>query len=272
LRKFRRHLPFYFLGWLLLAGASAPARAADATASPATAAPGATVPSTPALPTGSPQGPHKPILPLDFANFAADYQPVAMRQEWLQVEVGEMESIYKPPLDMTDFSLPAAQWRPENAVDFKPVELTCVMGAKTRSDNVMVLDADKSGHPLGYALPLGQIIYFLARAETPDGIYFTVHYYDSTEVHWVANPDSPGTYLPVTQPTMVTKDAIARADAYSCFLLSERLAPSRPDVPIPPVTLYKYLVVHIHPVEEAPMAEPSGLVVPPGGPAVSPGS
>ncbi len=209
---------------------------------------------------------------MDFADFASDYKPAEMHQEWLSVEVGEMESIYKPPPDMTDFSLSEAQWKPENAVDFKPVELMCVMGAKTRSDNVMVLDADKAGHPLGYSLPLGQIIYFLARMETQDGIWFSVHLYDSTEVKWVANPTVPGTFLPVTAATVVTKDAIARAGSYSCFLLSERLAPTRPDVPIKPVTLYKYLVVHISRVEAATLAEPSGLIVPEGGPAITPGS
>jgi hypothetical protein len=265
-RKFRRYLPLPFLGALALAGPLTTARAADAAAADGSSptAPAATMAQTAPMP--------KPELPMDFKDFASDYKSTTLYPEWLNVEVAVMESTAAPLPNMPTGSIPEDKWTQQMEVDFKPITMTCVIGAKTRYDNVMMLDADKAGHPLGYSLPLGQIIYFLARSETPDGIYFSVHVYDASQVNWVANPTSAGAYFPVTKATVVSRDVIARPNTYSYFLLSTRTAPQRPDVPIRPATLYTYLVVHIHRLDEAPVAQPTGIIVPSGGPASTPSS
>jgi len=265
-RQFRRLLPLPFVSAFALAVALTTARAADAPAasSAPAPAPSASVAQTATAP--------KPSLPLDFKDFAADYKPTTMYPDWLNVEVAVMESTAAPLPNMPTGSIPEEKWTQQMAVDFKPITMTCVIGAKTRYDNVMMLDVDRAGHPLGYSLPLGQLIYFLARSETPDGIYYSVHVYDAAEVNWVANPNNPGTYFPVTKATVVSRDVIARPNTYSYFLLSTRTAPQRPDVPIRPATLYTYLIVHIHRLDEAPVAQPTGIIVPSGGPASTPSS
>jgi hypothetical protein len=265
-RIFRQHLPLLFAVLPTLAGLLTPARADDA-APPAATAPAQ--PMTTMLPAPAPS--LKPTLPIDFADFASDYKPAAMVPEWLNVEVAIMETTAAPLPGMPSGSIPEEKWTQQMAVDFKPISMTCVIGAKTRFDNVMILDADKDGHPLGYSLPLGQIVYFLARGETSDGIYYSVHVYEASEVNWVPNPNNPGSYVPLTRATVVSKDVIARADTYTYFLLSSRVPPPRPDVPIRPATLYTYLIVHIHKLDEAPPAAPTGLVAPDGGSA-TPGS
>lgn len=257
LRKFRNFLRYPLLGLLTFATPLTQARADDAPANP---------------PAAAPAVPLKPALPLDFADFAADYKPKAIYPAWLNVEVALMETTAAPLPGMATGMIPEDKWTQQMAVDFKPITMTCVIGAKTRFENVMVLEADKGGHPLGYSLPLGQVIYFLARDEEADGIRYSVHIYDAAEVNWVANPKTSGAFIPITQATVVSKDVVARANTYTYFLLSSRVAPSRPDVPVRPATLYKYLIVHIHRLDEPPAAQPSGLMVPPGGPAVSPGS
>jgi hypothetical protein len=260
-RKFRASLFLCFVCALVVIGAFAPARAADAAAPAATTAPAAATATTP-----------RPQLPIDFKDFAADYKPGQLYPEWYNVEIAILETTLKPVEGQINGYFGEKDWPEALAVIFKPVSLMCVVGTKTRYDNVMTFTVDKAGNPLGYELPLGQIIYFLARSTTANGIYFSVHLYDCTDLKWVANPEKPGTFVPVTQATIVSRDVLSKPNTYTYFLLSQHMDTVRPDSPVKPNMVYKYLVVHIHAIEQQTEPAPSGIMLQPGGPGSAPGS
>jgi len=253
-RNFRACLPPALWRALALLGVLGSVHAADAP----TAAP------TPAA--SKPDAAPRPKLPLEYADFARDYKAKALQQDWLSVQVGELETFYGPPEGQTSFVLPEKKWTetPEISVNYKPLELVCVTGAKSRFDNLMLLDVDKTGHPLGYSVPLGQLIYFLAREETPDGYYFSLHYYHAEDLNWVKYASNPDMFFPVTDPLTLTQDIIAPPESYVFLLLTTRNGPAIPNTPTPSRTFYKYLVVHIHRLTQPPAPLPSSIAVPSG--------
>ncbi len=137
------------------------------------------------------------------------------------------------------------------------------MGAKTRYDNLTLFEADKAGNPLGYVLPLGQLVYFLARDDTAEGTVFSIHYYHAEELKWIPNSGAPGTYIPVTSPIVFTKDAVVPAGSYALFYLSQRVGTAVPNTHAPKV-FYKYLVVHIQRVAPSVAPLPTGVMMPAG--------
>jgi hypothetical protein len=180
-----------------------------------------------------------------FSDFAADYRPQQLHPEWLTVQVGVVETVFAPPQEKALFmleELPAAL-----ADLFQPMEISCLLGAKSRFENVTQIDIDPLGHPLGYTVPLGKIVYVLARAERPEGISFTFHYYEAGQLHWLPNPVKDGWFMPQTQATTVTEDFLVPADRFVCIFLSSRPGRPNPDSTSRPQTLYTYLILHIHP-------------------------
>ena len=248
---------------LALVLAFASARAADAPAASDTSAPSPAPATATGNATMAPMP--RPRLPLDFADFVSDYKPKDLRQEWLTVEVGELETFNAPPEGMTSFVMPEDIWnRQQLSVTFKPMVLTCVVGSKARFDNLMMLEVDKANNPLGYSLPLGQLVYFLAMREANEGMVFSIHYYHAEEVRWIPNPNVSGSFMPVTSPTILTQDAVMPAEDYAFLYLSQRSGPVIPGAPTPPKTLYRFLVVHIHRLTPPAPPLPTGVMLPPG--------
>jgi len=250
----------YSLGALLAATVAA-AAAPVATSAPTNS----TVPAAAPANTPSIAASLKPVLPLDFSAFAPDYQAKAISPPWLTVQVGTLETNYGPPAGKKAFVLDASTWdaRADLQANFHPIEFTCLMGAKARYDNVTLLDLDKAGHPLGYMVSLGQIVYFVARGETAQGIVYTIHYYDSgKDLAWMPNPDpeKSDTYIPRLRSISVTQDLIAPAESYLFIYLTQRTGPQRPDSTAKPVTLYSFLVVHLHSVQSNSPAPPTGIM------------
>lgn len=203
----------------------------------------------------------RPTLPMDFAKFASDYQAKAISPPWLVVQIGTLETYFAPPQDRASaFVLPDRDFhnQPQFVANYHPIELSCLMGAKAKFENVTLLDLDKAGNPLGFTLPLGQIVYFVARDETEQGLLYSFHYYDSGKsMYWISNPDKDGSYLPVIQSTLITQDMGAPAESYTFITLSQRLGNQRADSTAKPLPLYTYLVIHVHKTP-AP-ATPTGL-------------
>ncbi|HTB62209.1 MAG TPA: hypothetical protein VK737_01365, partial [Opitutales bacterium] len=220
-RMFRARLSACFVCALALSGAFTPTRAADA------AAPASTTPSA-----ASPVDTHRPQLPLDYKDFASDYKPGPLFPEWYTVEIGLIETTLQPMANRPTGAFPEKDWPQALAVVFKPVSLSCVVGAKTRFDNVMNISVDKAGNPLGYELPMGQIIYFLARSVNANGIYFSLHFYDNSDLKWVANPDKPNTFYPITKPTIFSQDVLVAPNSYNYFYLSQHTDTVRSDTPV----------------------------------------
>ena len=250
---------------LALALAVSPVRAADAAAADATPAAPATAATAPATGNATPPTGPRPRLPLDFANFAPDYVPKDLRQDWLSVEIGELETFNGPPPNMPSFVMPAEMWdRQQMSVTFKPIALTCVVGSKARFENLMMIDVDKANNPLGYSLPLGQLVYFLATRETPEGMVFSIHYYHADELRWIPSSGGAGTFLPVTSPIILTQDAVMQVENYAFFYLSQRMTTVVPNTPTPAKALYKFLVVHIHRLSPPSAPPPTSLALPAG--------
>jgi hypothetical protein len=203
-----------------------------------------TTPAAPA-PTTAPSIPIPYLqLPLAFTDFAADFHARELRPQWLTVQVGVLETVFAPPAGKTMFVLPELQQ--ELADNFQPVEISCLVGAKSRFENVTQIDTDPLGHPLGYSLPLGKIVYVLAREEQPAGIRFSFHYYEATQLHWLPNPEKDGWFVPLTQATSMTQDLMVPAEGYVFIFLSNRIGPPHPDSTARPLALYTYLIIHIH--------------------------
>ncbi|HVU38918.1 MAG TPA: hypothetical protein VHC95_11335 [Opitutales bacterium] len=200
----------------------------------------------------------KPALPMDFDKFAADYQPKSISPPWMVLQIGTLETYFAPPAGKPAFVLPERDFSEQLKASYHPIELNCLMGAKTRFDNVTLLTLDKAGNPLGYTLPLGKIVYFLARNDSDSGIIFSLHYYDSgKDLYWIDNPAKPGAFIPVIRPTSVTQELGAPAESYTFLYLSQRVGQLRPDSTAKPLPLFTYLVIRIHRVP--PPAAPTGL-------------
>jgi hypothetical protein len=187
-------------------------------------------------------------LPPAFADFAADYHPEELHPEWLTVQIGTLETVFAPPAGKAMFVLPTLQ--SELADAFQPVEISCLLGAKSRFENITQIDVDPLGHPLGYSLPLGKVAYVLARAELPQGISFSFYYYESAKLRWVPNPEKAGSFMPVTEAIAEAQNLTVPADGYVFIYLSNRVGPPHPDSTARPVTLYTYVVLHVHPVPQ----------------------
>jgi len=219
------------------ASSTAPAPAPTTTAT----VPTAPTPTTPAIPVAL-----HVRLPLTFADFAADFHPQELHPEWLTVQIGTLETVFSPPAGKAMFVLPEL---PQELADiFQPVEISCLLGAKSRFENLTQIDIDPPGHPLGYAVPLGKLVYVLARNEQHAGISFSFYYYESTQLHWLPDADKDGWFTPVTQATVATQDLMVPADGYVFVYLSNRLGPPRPDSTARPQALFTYLILHVHPV------------------------
>jgi hypothetical protein len=267
----RRYLASLIHSGTLLAALSAsaapgpanpPVHAPEAAAAPATSAPAEMAAPAPAVPKVTAES-LRPTLPMDFSKFAADYDAKMISPPWLVVQVGTLETYYAPPSDKKAFVLPERDFRnePQFLANYHPIELSCLMGAKAKFENVTLLDLDKAGNPLGFTVPLGQIVYFVARDETEKGIIYSLHYYDSGKsMYWVSNPDKDDHFIPVIQPLMVTEDLGAQAENYAFITLSQRIGTQRPDSTAKPLPLYTYLVIRIHkvPAPAAPTGIPSG--------------
>jgi len=130
-------------------------------------------------------------------------------------------------------------------------------------DNFLNLDTDPLGHPLGYSLPLGRIIYFLAREERPAGVFFSVFYYDSSQLNWLPSRDTKGAFVPSMQATVVAQDLTIPVESYAFIYLSSRMGPQRPGSTSRPLPLYTYLVVHLHRETPPEIAAATGIVAPP---------
>jgi len=244
------------------AASAAPASAPKPAAAPAPAAASATAPAAStvnALPTAESL---KPVLPLAFDKFAPDFNATTISPPWLTVQVGTLETYFSPPLGKTSFVLDDATWskRPDLIASYHPIEISCLMGAKARYDNVTMINLDKAGNPLGYTLPVGQILYFLVRGESESGMLYSVHYYDSgPDLHWISNPEKDGAFIPATPGSIrVTQDLGAPLENYTLLYLSQRVGEPRPDSTARTLTLYTYLVIHIH--RNSPPAAPTGIV------------
>ncbi len=202
-------------------------------------------------------------LPLAFVDFAADYHPQELHPDWLAVQIGTLETVFSPPAGKTMFVLPELQ--PELADAFQPVEISCLLGAKSRFENLTQIDVDPHGHPLGYSLPLGKLVYVLAREERPEGINFSLHYYEAGQLRWLPDSEKDGWFFPITQATSVTQNFIVPADSYVFIYLSNRAGPPHPGSTAQPVMLYTYLILHVHP-----MAQPAPALAAPAPPTSIP--
>jgi len=245
----------------------APAKATSAPTmapAPTTATP-PTSQDTPSAPTANEvSSPPPPLiqLPLAFADFAADYHPQELHPEWLTVQVATLETVFSPPQDKTTFvlsELPAALTEL-----YQPMEISCLLGAKSRFENVTQIDVDPRGHPLGYSVPLGKLAYVLAREVQPEGINFSLHYYEAGQLRWQANPEKNDWFIPATQATAITQNLLVPIDRYVFFFISSRFGPPRPDSTARPQPLYTYLILHVHPlVPAAPAMDAAGATTSP---------
>ncbi len=234
-------------------------------AATALAAPAATSATAPAAPANArPSAASlQPVLPLDFAAFAPDYHAEAISPPWLNVQVGTLETNYAPPANKNAFVLEEATWitRPDLQANYHPVEFSCLMGAKSRYENITLINLDKASHPLGYTVALGQTIYFLARGESAQGITYSIHYYDSgKDLIWVPNPENNDAYIPRILPVSVTQDLAAPAESYVFLYINQRIGELHPGSTARPLTMYNYLVIHIHRLSAITPAPATGIV------------
>ncbi len=254
--QFSRRLAYLSgLAGLMLSATALAAPAAAPAAASGTAAPAATAP---AVPTAQSM---KPTLPLEFSDFATDYQITTISPPWLAVQVGTIETYYAPPSNMASFILGPQDFRRDLAANYNPIEFSCLMGTKSRYENVTLISVDKAGHPLGYTLSFGKVIYFLARGDTPRGIAYSIHYYDSgKDLDWVPNQEKNGYYIPVIHSISVTQNYAAPADNYVFQYLSSRVGTATDKTYAKPMTLYTYLVIHVTPLVPPQSAAATGIV------------
>jgi hypothetical protein len=215
-----------------------------------------------------------PPPPLGFDAFASDYTPKKdLVRRWLDVSVGFTELDQPPPPGpagqppQTIFyvnNLPA-----EIVANMHFIEFTSLIGAKSRYENVSVIDHDPHGMALPFSLPMGQIIYFLAREDTDQGLAFDFFYYDANSLNWIPSPVDQNLLLP--QPTVIRQwqSLVIPADKYILMLTTERAGPPRPGSTARSVVLYGYVVLYMHLVmgpshaagADQPSAPPTGDVL-----------
>jgi hypothetical protein len=199
-----------------------------------------------------------PPLPPSFADFAADFKPTELHPRWVIVQVGSVETSAAPPDNQSRyFALPSL---PESIRTlYNPIEFSALLSTKSRYEKVTVIDHDVRGNPLKFSLPIGTIVYFLPREETPNGILFSFYYYDATAVQWSENPVGSGKYLPQTTVSIVDPvDFTVPSGSYVFILTSHRSGPSQTGSTARPVPLYTYLILGLREVE--PPVPPSGIV------------
>ncbi len=227
-------------------------------ATPATAAPAAPVPAAPPAPytlyqsdPDHPQAgdaiitkrPDPPKLPLAFNEFAADFKPKQITPHWLDVMTGFVELEEAPPGGQSVFVV--GQLSPQAVSRLHTIEFSALVGAKARYESATIIDHDPLGHALDFTLPLGTVVYYLAREDTPKGLDFSFYYYDASALRWIASPVDRDLLLPF--PVVVTQkqELILPADSYLFMLTTMRkgLSPSGGTAEVP---LYGYVVLRVH--------------------------
>ena len=138
----------------------------------------------------------------------------------------------------------------------RAVEFSSLIGAKSRYENVTMLDHDPHGHALPFTLPMGKIVYFLARDLTSEGLDFDFYYYDSHTLQWILSPVDEGLMLPQPAVIMQKQSLVVPADKYVLMLTTMRAGPPHPGSTARPITLYGYVVLYMHAVQGS--AAPGG--------------
>lgn len=197
-----------------------------------------------------------PTQVLSFNDFASDYAPKKdLSQRWLSVRAGYVELDQPPPTSQNAsappvFSIPALPSEILNNIHF--IELTSLIGAKNRYENVTMLDHDPHGRALPFTLPMGQIIYFLARQDTDNGLDFDFYYYDASSLEWVPSPVDDKLLLPRPTVIMQYQSLNVPADRYVLMPTTEHAAPPRPGSTARPIMLYGYVVLILHFIQGPP--------------------
>jgi len=205
-----------------------------------------------------PASPASPTPVLAFTDFATDYTPKKdLAQRWLSVRAGYVEIDQPPPASPNNstppvFSLPPP---PDSILDnIHFIELTSLIGAKNRYENVTMLDHDPQGHALPFALPMGQIIYFLARQDTDNGLDFDFYYYDASSLEWIPSPVDDKLLLPKPTVIMQYQSLNVPADRYVLMPTTEHAAPPHPGSTARPIMLYGYVILVLHYIQGPPSA------------------
>ena len=203
-----------------------------------------------------PASPMAPTSVLSFNDFAADYSPKKdLSQRWLSVRAGYVEIDQPPPPAQNAsappvFSVPSLPAEILNNIHF--TELTSLIGAKNRYENVTMLDHDPHGRALPFVLPMGQIIYFLARQDTDNGLDFDFYYYDASSLEWIPSPVDDKLLLPKPTVIMQYQSLNVPADRYILMPTTEHAAPPHPGSTARPIMLYGYVVLVLHFIEGPP--------------------
>jgi hypothetical protein len=192
-----------------------------------------------------------PDLPLDFKDFASDFDPQKkeMPQRWLSVKAAFIELGEPPPNGQQVFAVDSL---PPVVVDnLKWVTFTTLIGAKSKYENVTVLDHDPHGRALGFSLPLGTTVYYLAREDTPGGLDFSFYYYDARQLSWVSSPVEQDLLLP--QPVVIKQkqDLIVPPEKYIMMLTTYRMGPPREGSTARQIPLYGYVVLLVHRLDQS---------------------
>ncbi len=190
---------------------------------------------------------------MSFDSFGTDFQPPKnMSRRWLTVRVGYVELDQPPP------TAPNSQGTPAFTVVSLPtdvlnrlhfVEFVSLIGSRSRYENVNIVDHDPHGVALPFALPMGRIVYFLARQDTPDGIDFDFYYYDANSLTWNPSPVDFNLLLPQPVVTIEKQSLVVPADRYVMMPTSEHMGPVHPGSTARQVMLYGYVVLNLHFVE-----------------------
>jgi hypothetical protein len=206
-----------------------------------------------------PASPMSPAPVLSFNDFAADYSPKKdLSQRWLSVRAGYIEIDQPPPSSPNPasappvFSVPSLPSEILNNIHF--VELTSLIGAKNRYENVTMLDHDPHGRALPFTLPMGQIIYFLARQDTDNGLDFDFYYYDASSLEWIPSPVDDKLLLPKPTVIMQYQSLNVPADRYVLMPTTEHAAPPHPGSTARPIMLYGYVILVLHYIQGPPSA------------------
>jgi hypothetical protein len=189
--------------------------------------------------------PDPPPLPLPFAEFAADFQPKQIIPRWLDVMTGFVELEDAPPPGQNVFVV--EQLSPQAVARLHAIEFSALVGMKARYESAIVVDHDPLGHPLDFTLPLGTIVYYIAREDTAKGLDFSFYYYDASALRWIPSPVDRDLLLPF--PVVVTQkqELILPADRYLFMLTSMRKGPPLAGGNgVAEVPLYGYVVLRVH--------------------------
>ena len=197
-----------------------------------------------------------PAPVLAFSDFAADYTPKKdLSQRWLSVRAGYVEIDQPPPVAPNSttapvFSVTTLPPAILNSIHF--IELTSLIGAKNRYENVTMLDHDPHGRALPFVLPMGQIIYFLARQDTDSGLDFDFYYYDASSLEWF--PSAVDDKLLLPRPTVISQYQSLNVlpDHYVLMPTTEHEAPPHPGSTAHTITLYGYVVLVVHLIQGPP--------------------